>query len=364
VTGRSDRRPLRQQLSYVRGPDGVSLACARSGSGAPLVRAATWLTHASFDWESPVWGHWWRFLSSRHELIRYDERGSGLSECPADRISFDGWVADLECVVDSFGLERFELLGTSQGAAVAIEYAARHPERVSRLVVYGGFAAGWQHAREAIAARWRSIRELVLQGWGEENPAFRSMLGHLFVPEAKPEHIRWYAELARRSATREAAVRIIDTFGSMNVLRRLRDLTVPVLVIHPERDGMVPYESGTTIASRIPGARFQSLDSANHLLLESEPAWRELCTSIDTFLARGETAVARPHLAADFSALTRREREVLARVAEGLANGQIAEALFLSEKTVRNHVSAILDKLGVQSRAQAIVLAKDSGFTA
>jgi pimeloyl-ACP methyl ester carboxylesterase/DNA-binding CsgD family transcriptional regulator len=356
--------PLRQQLSYVRAPDGVSLACARSGSGPPLVRAATWLTHASFDWESPVWGHWWRFLSARHELIRYDERGSGLSECPAGRISFDSWVADLECVVDSLGLEQFELLGTSQGAGVAIEYAARHPQRVRRLVLYGGFASGWQHAGEAVAARWRSIRELVQQGWGEENPAFRSMLGHLFVPEAKPEHIRWYAELARRSATREAAVQIIDTFGSMNVMRRLRDLTVPTLVIHPERDGMVPYEAGTAIASRIPGARFQSLDSANHLLLETEPAWGELCSSVDAFLTPSGGPVTRTYPAADFSALTRREREVLARLAQGLANGQIAEALYLSEKTVRNHVSSILDKLGVQSRAQAIVLAKDAGFSA
>jgi pimeloyl-ACP methyl ester carboxylesterase/DNA-binding CsgD family transcriptional regulator len=363
VTNRPEQ-PLRQHLSYVRAPDGVSLACARSGSGAPLVRAATWLTHANFDWESPVWGHWWRFLSSRHELIRYDERGSGLSECPAERITFDNWVTDLECVVDSLGLEQFELLGTSQGAAVAIEYAARHPERVRQLVLYGGFAAGWQHGGEAVAARWRSIRELVRQGWGEENPAFRSMLGHLFVPVAKPEHIRWYAELARRSASREAAVQIIDTFGSMNVMRRLRELTVPTLVIHPERDGMVPYEAGTAIASRIPDARFQSLDSANHLLLETEPAWRALCDAVETFLAPAEAPAPSTHAPADFSALTRREREVLARLAQGLANSQIAEALFLSEKTVRNHVSSILDKLGVHSRAQAIVLAKDSGFTA
>jgi pimeloyl-ACP methyl ester carboxylesterase len=218
-----------QQLSYLRSSDGVRLACARTGRGAPLVRAATWLTHATFDWKSPVWGHWWDFLSSRHQLVRYDERGCGLSECGAADIGFDAWVADLEAVVDGLELERFPLLGTSGGAAVAIEYAARHPERVSKLIIFGGYAKGWQYADRRFAARWRSMRELVALGWGEENDAFRSMLGHLFVPQGGPDHIRWYAELAKRSATRAVATKIVDVFATTNVAKRLKDVKAPTL---------------------------------------------------------------------------------------------------------------------------------------
>lgn len=351
---------LEQRISFVRTRDRVRLACAESGRGPPLLRAGTWLTHLDFDWNSPVWGHWWRFLSSRHRLIRYDERGCGLSDRDPASHTFDDWVGDLEAVADGLGLERFPLLGMSQGAAVAIAYAVRHPERVSRLLLYGGMAAGWRYGERALEERWRSIRDLVRVGWGDDNAAFRAMFGHLFVPEARPEHISWYADLAQRSAGTAITAAIIDVFGSMSVSAQLHDVTVPTLVIHAERDAVVPFAAGRAMAEGIPGARFASLDTCNHLLLEAEPAWHRFCALFDDFVGTEPSAPAGPR--SDFSSLTARERDVLARLAQGLSNGQIAESLYISEKTVRNHVSNILDKLGVDSRARAIVLAKDGGF--
>jgi pimeloyl-ACP methyl ester carboxylesterase/DNA-binding CsgD family transcriptional regulator len=353
---------VKQSISFVRSKDGVRIACARSGEGPPVVRAATWMTHLELDWESAIWGHWFRFLSEQHTLVRYDERGCGLSERNLRSISFDGWVADLEAVVDAMGLERFPLLGMSQGAGVAIEYAARHPERVSQLVLFGGFAAGWQHADKDMRDHWHAIRELVRVGWGDENPAFRSMFGYLFVPDADPDAIRWYAELAQRSCDRRMATAIIDVFGSLNVAKRMRQVTAPTLVVHSEQDSLVPMDAGRVMAEAIPAARFAGLDSRNHLLIEDEPSWgrfRELFTDFVTEAPRAR----RPHRT-DFSSLTTRERQILAQLADGLSNGQIAQALFISEKTVRNHVSSILDKLGVESRARAIVLARDASFRA
>lgn len=351
-----------QTLSFVRSRDGVRIACARSGEGSPVVRVATWLTHLEFDWESTVWGHWFRFLSDRHTLIRYDERGCGLSDRNLRSLSFDGWVADLEAVVDAMGLERFPLLGMSQGAAVAIEYAARHPERVSQLVLFGGFAAGWQYAPADIRDRWQAIRELVRVGWGDENPAFRSLFGYLFVPEADPDSIRWYAELAQRSSDRHVATAIVDVFGSLDVTKRMKQVTAPTLVVHAEHDSVVPMDAGRGMAEGIPAARFAGLDSRNHLLLEGEPAWDRFRALFTEFVT--EAPRPRPPPRVDFSSLTTRERQILACLAEGLSNGQIARTLFISEKTVRNHVSSILDKLGVESRARALVLARDANFRA
>ncbi len=349
---------MNQTLSFARTRDGIRLACATSGDGPPLVRVATWLTHLELDWESSAWGHWFRFLSEDHTLIRYDERGCGLSDRHIKSLSFEDWVSDLEAVVDTMGLDRFPILGMSQGAAVAVEYAARHPERVSQLILFGGFAAGWVHARKSVKDRWLAIREMVRLGWGDENPAFRAMWGPLFVPKGDPETLYWYTELARRSCTREMATAIVDTFGQLNVAEQLAQVQAPTLVFHAEQDSLVPLEAGQKLAEAIPAARLSVLDSPNHLLVEQEPSWERFQTECRQFVRTPHRKSRRT----DFSGLTRRERQVLARLAEGLSNSQIAESLFISEKTVRNHVSSILDKLDIRSRAQAIVLASDAGF--
>jgi pimeloyl-ACP methyl ester carboxylesterase/DNA-binding CsgD family transcriptional regulator len=351
---------LTQSLSFVRARDGVRLACAQTGEGPPLVRAATWLTHAESDWYGPVWSHWYRFLSRRHRLIRYDERGCGLSDRDVDRITFDDWVADLEAVVDHLELDRFPLFGISKGAAVAIEYASRHPERVTQLILLGGTPLGWRHGGAEVRTRWASMVELARLGWGDDNPAFRSMFAHLFVPDAKPEHIEWFADLCRRTASKAMAAAILEALGDFNVVGRLKSLRHPTLLVHSERDAMVPMEASRRMASVIPGARFAGLDSRNHVLLESEPAWGRFQELFENFVTAPQPAGGA--MCVNFASLTSRERDVLARLAEGMSNGQIAESLYISEKTVRNHVTNILDKLGVHSRARAIVLAKDQRF--
>ena len=327
--------------------------------GPPIVRVATWLTHLELDWDSPVWGHWLRFLSDGRTLIRYDQRACGLSERSPREVSFDAWVTDLEAVVDAMGLERFPLFAMSQGASVAIEYAVRHPERLTHLVLFGGFAAGWQYGSDQLRARWTAMRELARMGWGDDNAAFRSIFAHLFVPEASPDAIRWYAELARRSCDQETAAAVIDVFGSIDVVQRMAEVRVPTLVIHAEREGMVPLAAGRVMAEGISGARFIGLDSCNHLLLEKEPAWDKFRAEFSKFVSHPT----QPYASADFALLTGREREVLAGVALGLSNRQLAARFCISEKTVRNHVSNILDKLDVDSRSRAIVLAKDANFT-
>jgi DNA-binding NarL/FixJ family response regulator len=225
-------------------------------------------------------------------------------------------------------------------------------------VLYGGFVAGWRHAHAELRERWQAIRELVRVGWGDDNPAFRSMFGHLFVPDGGADVIDWYTELARRSCDARAAVAIVDLLGDFSVVQELADVRAPTLVVHAERDGVVPLHAGRALAEGLPASRFAGLDSRNHLLVEREPAWQRFRELFIEFV----TSAPPQRRPADFSTLTARERQILDRLAEGLSNGQIAQALFISEKTVRNHVSSILDKLGVESRARAIVLAKDANF--
>ncbi len=346
---------MRQKIDIIRSRDGVRLACAQSGSGPPLVRAATWMTHAEHDWHGPVWRHWLRFLSSRHRLIRYDQRGVGLSDRTPGNVGFEECVTDLESVVDALGLRRFPLFGMSQGAAVAIEYAVRHPERIERLVLYGGFAIGWQAAPDNLRRIWAALQELAALGWDAEHSAFREVYGRLFAPESDASQREWFADTAQRTMSGKTAARIIAMLGRVNVLPRLREVRCPTLVIHPERDAAVPLEAGRTLADGIPGAELAILDSCNHILLEHEPAWERFQSLMNGFLP---AAADPPCPLPEGEHLTRRQHAVLALLAEGLSNHEIAERLDIGEKTVRNHVSIILDKLGVHSRARAIVLAQ------
>lgn len=353
---------MEQRIAFVQSKDKTNIAYALSGDGPPLVRAGTWLTHVHHDWQSPVWAHWLRFMSERHTLVRYDLRGCGLSQSDVQNISFDDWVDDLEAVVDRLQLERFPLIGMSQGAAVAAAYAIRHPERVSKLILYAPLMTGWRGKSNAISRQWQAMEQLVLSGWGEANMAFPSMFAHLFLPQSSPETKVWYAELQRKSASKEVASRFMRVLSELSFFSQLKQVSVPTLVVQIAREQVIDPQSVIGIAGEIPGSEFMSIDSANHILLADEPGWQEFKTAFGRFVPGGSTTRAQASVSFLLTELSTREREVLTELVKGLSNVQIGDRLCISEKTVRNHISSIFDKLGVSSRAQAIVLAKESGL--
>jgi pimeloyl-ACP methyl ester carboxylesterase/DNA-binding CsgD family transcriptional regulator len=353
----------RQAIRYLRTDDGVRLAWAEAGRGPTLVKAANWMTHLELEWESPVWRHWIRFLSGSFRFVRYDERGCGMSDWEAGDLSASRWAGDLTAVVDAVGGEgKVILLGISQGTAPAIEFAARHPERVSHLVLYGGYSQGWMiRGAEGDRRRYAAMIELVEHGWGGANPVFRQLFTSRFIPGGTDEQLEWFNELCRKTTSAKNAARMLQTRATVDVRGLLGDVRVPTLVLHARADEVVPLRAGKILASEIPGAQFVELDSANHILLDDEPAWRRFCDAVLDFTGVGVAAAAAADASA-FAALSPREREVLGLLTEGLANAEIAQRLAISEKTVRNHVSKVFDKLGVWTRAQAIVFARDRGF--
>jgi len=353
---------LTQVIRFCSTGDRVQLAYATMGQGPVLVRAAHFLTHIEFDLHSPVWQPWLETLSRDRTLLRYDGRGCGLSDRPTTPLSLDSWVTDLEAVVDAAGLERFPLLGCSQGGAVSVAYAVRHPERVSALVLLGGYARGLMR-RQPTPAQLREAQlllEMIEVGWGSENPAFRQAFTLLYLPGASAEQAQWFNELERLSATPAHAARTLAAFGQIDVSDLATQVRCPTLVLHARADARVPFEEGRRLAGLIPGARFVPLDSANHVLLGHEEAFAHCFGEIHAFLAE-HAPVPGPGNGV-FESLTPRECELLELLARGLDNLQIAAHLEVSEKTVRNKVSAVFDKLDVSSRARAIVLARDAGF--
>jgi DNA-binding winged helix-turn-helix (wHTH) protein/pimeloyl-ACP methyl ester carboxylesterase len=279
-------KPVAQDVTFCKTADGVHLAIAQSGSGRPLVKCANWLNHIEYDWQSPIWEPFIRELSSRFRLIRYDERATGLSDWNVKDISFEAFVHDLEAVADNLGLERFALLGMSQGAAVAIAYAARHPHRVSRLVLCGGYAQGFRKQGNPIQAGQReALESLVRHGWGQDNPAFRQVFTSLFIPGGTPEQMQWFNDLQRISTSPENAARLLSSFGDIDVVDLLPKVAAPTLVLHARNDARVPFDQGLMLARGIPGARFVALDGANHIVLAHEPAWDRYREEIAGFLA-------------------------------------------------------------------------------
>ena len=275
----------RQEIRYCTTSDGVRLAYASIGSGPPLVKASNWLTHLDFEWGSPIWRHWWSALSLHHRVIRYDERGNGMSQRDVADVSFDTWVRDLETVVDAAGLDRFPLLGISRGGAIAIAYAVAHPERVSHLVLYGAFAAGRNHVLKPpeLEAR-RALLSLTRLGWGLNNPAFCKLFTCQFIPGASPEQEQWFDELQRVSTSPENAARLMELGDNLDIRPLLPRVTTPTLVIHCDRDQAIPAENGRRIAAAIPNARYVSLPGTNHLMLEEEPAWAKFLEELGLFL--------------------------------------------------------------------------------
>jgi class 3 adenylate cyclase/pimeloyl-ACP methyl ester carboxylesterase len=279
--------PYEQEIHFCMTPDGVQLAYARTGNGPPLVKTGNWLTHLEFDFESPIWRGLYRELSRDHRLIRYDARGNGLSDREIEEVSQDLFVSDLETVVDAAGLERFALLGISQGCAVSIAYAVRHPERVTHLILFGGYPVGWAKRARSAAEKEQGQAMLTLMrlGWGQENPAFRQLFTSQFIPGGTKEQADWFNELQRISTSPEDAVRNLIANGETDVGALLGRISVPTLVMHARDDARVPFDQGRRLAAGIPGARFVPLASRNHLILEDEPAFARFVQEIRTFLA-------------------------------------------------------------------------------
>jgi pimeloyl-ACP methyl ester carboxylesterase/DNA-binding CsgD family transcriptional regulator len=342
-------------VRFCSASDGSRIAYAKDGSGPPLVRSAFYLNHLEHDWDCAVWRPYLQILSRRHTLVRHDLRGFGLSDRNPAAMSLDAWVDDLEAVVNHAGLGRFPMFGVCQGGPMAIEFAARHPERVSHLVLFGSFARGVLKRNPSAAEmeELRVMRKLVELGWGHDNEAFQQVWSALFQPRSTAERLQSLARLQSCSATSEMVVKLLRVVAMLDVTESAKRVQCPVLVLHPTRSRAAPFEEGRILASLIPNARLVSLDTENHVLTDEEPAWSVFAAELERFL---------PHGSADFPGLSPREAEILERIAQGLDNAQIAAHLGLSEKTVKNHITSVFAKLGVENRPQAIVKARATGM--
>lgn len=342
---------MRQQIRMTRGRDAIELAWARCGRGSPLVKTSNWLTHLQYDLESPVWRHWIDFFGRHFTLFRFDERGCGMSQRDVDDVSDANWLPDLECVIDAAGIdEPMTLLGMSQGAVTAIRYAVAHPERVARLILYGGYALGYTGRGGGQEDHYRAVMEMMRLGWGRANPVFRQAFAGRFIPQGSHEQLDWFNELCRVTAEPDMAVRLLEARGTIDITDLVPRLRVPTLVLHARDDEVVPFREGRRLAAEIPGAEFVALESCNHILLPDEPAWPAFQRAVLEFCG-----LEVEQSGAAMSSLTGRESEVLELLCKGWSNARIAASLSISEKTVRNHLSHLYRKLGVRSRTEAIV---------
>jgi RNA polymerase sigma factor (sigma-70 family) len=342
-------RQVDQQIRFCHAPDGATLAYATHGRGPPLVRAATWLTHLEYDWQSPVWRHWLEGLGQRHTVIRYDERGCGLSDREIGELSLDQSLGDLESVVDAASVERFTLLGVSGGGFASVAYAVRHPERVSQLVLYGASARGRRRRGDPDAVeRGELVNQIIRLAWDDPTPLFRQVFTAMFLPDGTPQQLEWFDELQRASTSGEIAATLRRAREELDVTGMAEQVRVPTLVLHARHDQAVPFAEGRLLAALIPGARFVPLESRNHILLEHEPAWPLFIDELNDFLAAPEPERVAAEALTDLSA---REREVLELVAAGLSNEEIAERLYLSVRTVERHLSNMYAKLRISGKA-------------
>ena len=352
---------MQQKVRFLTSFDGARIAYSVSGSGPPVVMLPSWLTHLEFQSRSLAWQPWLDALKDHYTLVRYDPRGCGLSERNIDNLSLDMWVKDLAALVDALELPAFALVGICQGGAIAVEYASRAPDRVDRLVLYGTYARG-RDKRSDIPIepeKARVMLEMLALGWGQEDHAFMRAFATQFQPDGPMEHLSSWCELQAKATSAANAVAMTRIMFGLDACGAAARIRCPVLVAHAERDAVVPMAEGLLLAELIPGARFLQLDSRNHFMLSGEPAWTRFVEELHAFLPARE---AKPPTA--FAKLTTREVEVLRLLSKGLDNHGIGEKLAISEKTVRNHVSAIFSKLGAESRAQAVAMARDAGFGA
>lgn len=349
-----------QQVRYFESFDGARIAYAVSGSGPPVVLMPSWLTHLEYQARASAWQPWLKELEPRYTLIRYDPRGCGLSERDVATQSFETWVRDFDVLVEKLKLGQFAAIGICQGGAVAIEYADRNPGRIGHLVLCGAYARG-RNRRSAPPLEPEKAKvmiEMIELGWRVSDSAFMRSFATQFQPEGSMEHLSSWCDLQRRAASAHNAVELTRIMFEIDVSRAAARITCPTLVAHADRDAVSPVEEGRFLAQTIPNALFLELDTPNHLMLGGEPAWRVFTEALHEFLP------SKAANGAPFAELTGRESDVLHLVARGLDNHAIGTQLKISEKTVRNHITAILDKLGARTRVEAVVRARDAGYGA
>jgi pimeloyl-ACP methyl ester carboxylesterase/DNA-binding CsgD family transcriptional regulator len=347
-----------QQIQFCTSRDGTRIAYARCGSGPPLLWIGHWIRHLELDWENPVWRPWLSLLTRRHTVIRYDWRGCGLSDRDGIQFSLKKHIEDLEAVVAAAGLDRFILFACAGGATMSMRFVAQHPDRVSRLVLYGsqtrGPIARGMDPETALEAHVHF--KMVELGWDDDRPAYRQFLTMLHMPDATSDLLRKYDDLLRRTTSPSNAAALLQAFFEADVLDDIPEISCPTLVLHAREDAIIPFDEGRRVASLISGAQFVPLESRNHLLLENEPAWKQFVAAISSFLPDSGLE------GRGFDDLTARESDIVELMAQGLDNRAIAARLKIADKTVRNHVSAIFSKLSVASRAQAVLQARAAGF--
>lgn len=351
---------VRQDIRFCRSADGTRIAYASHGSGPPLVVASCWLGHLQYDWQSPVWRHFLDDLGEIATVVRYDERGFGLSDWMVDDFSLEARLHDLEMVVASAGLERFALLGMSGGSAVALAYAAAHPERVSRLILYGTVCGDpVTFTPEGLAVE-ETYRSMIRVGWAKEDPTFRRVFTTKFIPDATEEQLAWFDDLQRMSTSPENAVASRIARQGVDLVAEIPTIFAPTIVLHALDDRSTTFDNAVQVSGQIAGARLVPLESRNHILLADEPAWKVFLREVTAFLEpdRRASLENRPAIGSA-EALSRREREVLRLCADGMTNDEIAAALALSPRTVERHLSNVYLKLGVTgSAARAAAVAR------
>lgn len=346
---------MRHPVRFARSADGVQLAWASEGDGPLVIKTAHWLSHLQHDWESPVWSHWLRFFTGHFRFVRYDDRGNGLSGPPQGPPSIERWLSDFETIVDAVQpTEPFILLGASQGAATAIAYAARHPERIAKLILYGGYSRGWEVRGDPETIKlFQAVAKVMKVAWGLEDPLFRQFITGRCIPGGSPEQVRWFNDLCARATCPDVAAEYLLARGKVDVSGLLTEIKVPTLIAHAAGDQVAPIDESKLMARQIPGARSIYFDSPNHVLLEAERAWQQFKSAVLEFVQDKEPIPDR--LRATVAKLSPRERDIVELIAEAKSNRGIAEELGISEKTVRNHVSSIFQKLNVRTRAEAML---------
>ena len=355
-----------QKIQFYKASDGVRIAYSLVGDGPPLVKAPNWLTHLEYEWDSPVWSHWWKELTKHYTVVRFDQRGSGLSERSVPKQSFDIWVNDLAEIVNHLKLDKFDLLGISQGGPIAASYMASNPGRVKHFIGFGTYARG-RMARGDAKEEFEALLTLTRAGWGRNNPAYRQMFTSRFMPGATIGQMGWFNDLQRISTSPENAADVMEVTAQIDVLDLLGRIDVPTLILHARDDAQVPFEQGREFASLVPDARFVPFDGSNHLLLESEPAWQQVLEEVRAFLGDRPAVVPKATSSGQggglLAGLTARELEVLELIRRGYSNAEIGAELVITPNTAANHVKSILSKTGTANRTEAAAFAGNHGLT-